>query len=154
MTKTTKRTLQDDPKKAEQAAAFRQMAALLDGELKEGKHEQRLKKARQESTSIARYSPLNQLLILTQCPHVTVVHGYVEWKDLGFQVRKGEKGIAIRAPHAKAPQGEDAGTVGFHRMYVFDKSQVDPITTDEQTPEPGAAPQDQDNQPAPAPAAD
>lgn len=141
MTTTTKRynsKKQQNPEKAEQAAAkataFREMAKMLDGELKAGKHTERLKKAVREIEGIERYSPLNQLIILTQCPDVTEVHGYVEWQGLGFQVRKGEKALAIRAPHTRPTgEGEEAGKMGFHRAYVFDRSQVDPITQDTAT---------------------
>lgn len=141
MTATTKRynsKKQQDPAKAEQAAAkataFREMAKMLDGELKAGKHTERLKKATREVEGLERYSPLNQLIILTQRPDVTEVHGYAEWQGLGFQVRKGEKALAIRAPHTRpAGEGEGAGTLGFHRAYVFDRSQVDPIIQDTAT---------------------
>lgn len=127
-----------DTEREEKAAAFRQMAARLDGELKTGQHEQRLKRAKTEVLGIERYSPLNQLLILTQCEYVTEVHGYEEWKQYGMQVRKGEKGIAIRAPHTRRGNGdEESKGVGFHRTYVFDKSQVDPIT--DQQPQETAA---------------
>ena len=132
---TTKpKSRKSEQEKAERAVAFRAMAMQLDGELKEGKHEQRLAKAQKEVQGLERYSPLNQLLILTQCPHVTEVHGYVEWQQLGYQVRKGETAIAIRAPHTKqAEDGEEAGKVGFHRAYVFDRSQVDPKQEQEAT---------------------
>ena len=44
------------------------------------------------------YSFGNALLILFQCPHATNVAGYNTWKQLGRQVKKGEKGIMILAP--------------------------------------------------------
>lgn len=44
------------------------------------------------------YSFGNALLILFQCPHATNVAGYGTWKELGRQVKKGEKGIMILAP--------------------------------------------------------
>jgi hypothetical protein len=128
------------PAQAEQARqrteAFRTLALQLEGELKEGRHEQRLAKAQKEVPGIERYSPLNQLLILAQCPHVTEVHGYVEWQELGYQVRKGETAISIRAPHTKKPEEgseETAGKVGFHRASVFDRSQVGPVNSAEAT---------------------
>ncbi len=128
MAVTTNKLSKKEAEKAERAAAFRAMAAELDGELKTGKAAPRVAKARKEHKGLERYSELNLLLIVTQCPHVTEVHGYVEWRDLGYQVRKGEKGIAICAPHTKpAKEGEEAGKIGFHRTYVFDRSQVDPI---------------------------
>lgn len=105
-------------------SAFREMAAQLQGELNEGKHQERLKQA--ETLGLERYSPLNQLLILSQWPDVTEVHGYVEWQRLGFQVRKGGKSIAIRAPHTVQTEDGDS-KVGFHFTTVFDRSQVDPV---------------------------
>lgn len=44
------------------------------------------------------YSFGNALLILFQCPQATKVAGYNTWKQLGRQVKKGEKGIMILAP--------------------------------------------------------
>lgn len=44
------------------------------------------------------YSFSNALLILFQCPHATNVAGYKVWKQLGRQVKFGEKGIQILAP--------------------------------------------------------
>lgn len=44
------------------------------------------------------YSFGNALLILVQCPHATNVAGYGTWKQLGRQVKRGEKGILILAP--------------------------------------------------------
>jgi antirestriction protein ArdC len=45
-----------------------------------------------------RYSLSNQLLIFAQRPTATHVMGYRSWLKAGYQVRKGEKGIAIYAP--------------------------------------------------------
>lgn len=45
-----------------------------------------------------RYSFNNQLLIYLQRPDATLVAGFRRWQELGRQVRKGEKGIAILAP--------------------------------------------------------
>ena len=44
------------------------------------------------------YSIGNQILIMLQMEEATKVAGYNTWKDLGRQVMKGEKGIAIMAP--------------------------------------------------------
>lgn len=41
------------------------------------------------------YSFGNALLILFQCPHATNVAGYGTWKELGRQVKKGEKGMIL-----------------------------------------------------------
>ena len=45
-----------------------------------------------------RYSFGNILAIARQCPTATRVAGYQTWKELGRQVKKGEKGIQIFAP--------------------------------------------------------
>src|SRR5215217_9626893 len=44
------------------------------------------------------YSFGNVLLILSQKPEATRVAGYQTWKQLGRQVRRGEKGIRIIVP--------------------------------------------------------
>jgi hypothetical protein len=79
--------------------------------------------------NLGKYSILNQLLIIIQCPHVQEVHGFWEWQDLGFAVQKGQEGIAIRAPHAIDDEDEDR--VGYHRVYVWDISQVAPLTEEQ-----------------------
>lgn len=54
------------------------------------------------------YSPHNVLLIAAQCPDATHVAGYRAWRQLGRQVRKGERGIAILAPiNTRAPATAD-----------------------------------------------
>ena len=45
----------------------------------------------------SKYSLANQMLIFGQRPDATHVLGYRAWNDAGYQVRKGEKGIAIYA---------------------------------------------------------
>src|SRR6059058_2332715 len=55
------------------------------------------------------YSFGNVLLILSQKPDATRVAGYQTWKELGRQVRRGEKGIRIIVPmrgRAKIESGE------------------------------------------------
>jgi hypothetical protein len=89
----------------------------------------------------AGYSARNAMLIAMQRPAATEVHGFVEWRKLGRQVRKGESGIAVLAPIP--PRGEStdepAGSDGeqgeatrsrmrFRLAYLFDIDQTDPIT--------------------------
>ena len=50
------------------------------------------------SAKLRGYSTGNILLILSQAPWASQVAGYRTWKQLGRQVRAGEKGIAILAP--------------------------------------------------------
>jgi antirestriction protein ArdC len=82
-----------------------------------------------------KYSVHSQLLILAQRPDATRVQGYRAWANAGFQVRKGEKGIAIYAPMrlkqadtADADSEESTASYLRYRIaYVFDVTQVDPI---------------------------
>lgn len=75
------------------------------------------------------YSFNNLMLIAYQRPDATRVAGFKKWKEMGRQVRKGEKGIAILAPLI-AKRENDAGEIervvyGFRTVYVFDVSQTD-----------------------------
>lgn len=65
-------------------------------------------------TKFHNYSFGNALLILFQCPHASNVAGYGTWKQLGRQVKKGEKGIHILAP------------CGFRAVLEVEK--IDPVT--------------------------
>src|SRR5215217_3898546 len=85
------------------------------------------------------YSFGNVLLILSQKPDATKVAGYQTWKQLGRQVRRGEKGIRIivpmrgrakidsaetDAPGDDQPQAERT-IVRFGTGSVFDISQTE-----------------------------
>lgn len=59
-------------------------------------------------TLFHRYSPTNQLMIALQRPDATLVAGYNRWQDVGRQVKKGEKGIAIWAPKTRWVAEADA----------------------------------------------
>jgi antirestriction protein ArdC len=77
------------------------------------------------------YSFGNCLLIAMQKPEARRVAGFNAWLDLGYAVRRGEKGIAILAPIVKKVTDEATGdeskrVVFFKTVYVFDVSQVDP----------------------------
>ncbi|WP_156250921.1 ArdC-like ssDNA-binding domain-containing protein [Pseudactinotalea terrae] len=100
----------------------------------------------------------NQLLIAAQRPDATQVAGYRKWEEMGRQVMKGEKGIAILAPRkvrvtvtdaAGNPVRDEKGkpkkelkVVGFTTATVFDVSQTDgdplPELKDDLTAEPPA----------------
>jgi len=78
------------------------------------------------------YSFGNLMLIYTARPDASRVAGYRTWQKMGRQVRKGEKGIAILAPHQWKRKDEDDDQdvsrrtgVGFHVTYVRDVSQTD-----------------------------
>jgi antirestriction factor ArdC-like protein/uncharacterized protein DUF6782 len=84
-----------------------------------------------------KYSFGNCLLIGMQCPDATHVAGYQTWRQLGRQVRKGEKGIRIMVPYvfrksaeptagADADQEEaDNSYVRFGVGHIFDISQTE-----------------------------
>ena len=81
------------------------------------------------------YSLANQMLIFAQRPTATYLLGYRSWLKAGYQVRKGEKGIAIYAPMRfrscttddPADDSTTATRVGFRVAYVFDLAQVEPL---------------------------
>jgi hypothetical protein len=80
-----------------------------------------------------RYSLRNVMLIATQNPTASYVAGYNAWRALGRFVKKGEQGILILAPIARAKNSsreqietdESSTPVGFRAAYVFDISQTD-----------------------------
>lgn len=76
-----------------------------------------------------KYSIGNSMLIKLQCPHATLVAGFKRWQELGFTVKKGECGIAIRAPWLKKVPDPETGElveklIGYWPTYVFDISQT------------------------------
>ena len=76
-----------------------------------------------------KYSFNNCMLIAIQAPEARLVAGYRKWQEMGRQVRKGEKSIAILAPMVKKVELDD-GTeerrvIGFRAASVFDVSQTD-----------------------------
>ena len=90
----------------------------------------------------AKYSLANQILIFAQRPDATCVQGYRAWKKAGYQVRKGEHGIAIYAPMifaSKRDTAEESDTdaaprLGYRVAYVFDIAQVDAIAGTDAAP--------------------
>ncbi len=76
-----------------------------------------------------RYSLGNTILIAIQRPTAIRVAGYKTWVKLGFNVRQGESGIAIRAPWLRKFTDPTTGEVterlvGYIPTYVFDISQT------------------------------
>lgn len=78
-----------------------------------------------------RYSPGNLLLVWSQRPDAQRVAGFHTWKELGRNVKRGEKGILILAPmisrkRSDEEEGEESDRLyGFKPVYVFDISQTD-----------------------------
>lgn len=85
-----------------------------------------------------RYSLKNMLLIHAQNPEATYCAGYKTWASLGYQVRKGEKGLRILAPvpftrrdengePLTDEEGNELKGMGFRVVSTFDRSQVDAL---------------------------
>lgn len=75
-----------------------------------------------------RYSLYNTCLIYSQFPEATRVAGYRRWQQMGRQVKKAEKGIAILAPiftRRKDEDDDDRAIRGFMAVHVFDESQTE-----------------------------
>ena len=77
-----------------------------------------------------RYSLGNALLIWSQRPTATRVAGFHTWRQLGRQVRKGERGIRILAPIVRRRatenrEDEEAKVLAFRPAYVFDATQTE-----------------------------
>jgi len=85
------------------------------------------------------YSFGNVLEIARQMPTATRVAGFWTWKNLGRNVRAGQKGIRIIAPIVGVRRKEDTEAnqditkqnervlLGFRNAYVFDVSQTDGV---------------------------
>jgi hypothetical protein len=84
------------------------------------------------------YSFRNQVLIAFQHPGATRVAGFRRWLDLGYAVRKGERGISILTPcppskkrlrewREAGADPDDKPRTFFRLVKVFDRSQVDPL---------------------------
>lgn len=80
-------------------------------------------------------SPLNSCLILTQFPTASMVGGFLQWKDHGRSVKKGEHGLSIWVPTGRKDEREEleqatddskAKRAGFIMGTVFDVSQTEP----------------------------
>jgi hypothetical protein len=82
----------------------------------------------------------NAILCVMQRANITVVGGFKQWRATGRAVRKGEHGLMIWFPKAKAGEAADdaqqvgtatdtRGEVRFLVGYVFDVTQTEPIET-------------------------
>lgn len=76
-----------------------------------------------------RYSANNTIAIYLQRPTASLVASFSDWRRKGRQVRKGERGIKIIAPHIIKDVDDDTGEIhtrtGYHIAYCFDVSQTD-----------------------------
>lgn len=83
------------------------------------------------------YSTNNRILIWSQMPTSSIVNSFKKWKDLGRNVKKGEKGLKILVPiiHNVKEENENGEEVEVRQWtsykigHVFDVSQTegDPI---------------------------
>ena len=95
-------------------------------ELAAGKSE-RLRAVLDFASRFHRYSLGNQALIRAACPQASYVAGYRTWQKLGYQVRKGERGIRILTPRPykrTSDDGEEEQRVSFAAVAVFDAGQL------------------------------
>ncbi len=89
------------------------------------------------------YSFRNSLLIHIQCRQRGITPSlcapYRDWQQRHRHVKRGEKGIAIIAPHTykarKAGTDEETSRLGFHIAYTYDISQTEPDDDSGETPE-------------------
>lgn len=90
------------------------------------------KRMLQVAARFHRYSANNILLLALQKPDATLVAGYRRWQELGRQVKRGEKGLAILAPcryrsKVENERGEEEtleSIRGFKVVHVWDYSQT------------------------------
>jgi antirestriction protein ArdC len=129
-----KRTQRRKLSESERAAKRELMAKAIE-ELRSSEGWQRWLSVRRHFHS---YSFHNQLLIAFQRPGATRVAGFRRWLELGYAVRKGERGISIWAPcppsKRKLREWREAGAdpeqrprTFFRLVSVFDRSQVSPL---------------------------
>lgn len=92
-------------------------------------------------TKFHKYSFSNQIIISIQNPNATRVAGFNKWKEMGRNVKRGEKALNILAPKiynvvkedkdgnpVKGPDGKpikERRVVGFTGVSVFDVSQTE-----------------------------
>lgn len=101
-------------------------------ELQSGGTEE-FKKFLKFSSNFYKYSLNNRILIQLQMPNSTKVASFLKWKELGRNVKKGEKAIRILAPIMKKTQElsndgkmeEKISGIWFKTVPVFDISQTE-----------------------------
>lgn len=71
----------------------------------------------------------------TTCIEPEPIHTYTAWKEIGYQVRKGEKAVAsfpiwkYTVKKGKTPEEEDQSHMFMKTAHFFKRSQVDPIAS-------------------------
>lgn len=132
---TKRRRVPTDEERTERRAAERELMAQAVEQLRSSEGWKRWLAVRRHFHS---YSFHNQLLIAFQRPGATRVTGFRRWLDLGYAVRKGERGLSIWAPcppsKKKLREWREAGAnpdekprTFFRMVKVFDRSQVEPL---------------------------
>jgi len=131
---TTSNTDKQQPKTAKEVIAANVQSLI---EQLEAGHSDALTAYLSAMSRFHNYSFGNILEIARQKPDATRVAGFWKWKELGRNVKKGEKGIRILAPiigvrRKKQEEAEKDVTkqntavlVGFRSAYVFDVSQTE-----------------------------
>lgn len=78
-------------------------------------------------------SPLNSCLVLSQFPTASMVGGFLQWKEHGRSVRKGEHGLSIWVPTGRKSERAELKEIseskakpgGFIMGTVFDITQTE-----------------------------
>lgn len=91
-------TLETAPKNRPLSATVKDLHQEFSESVKDLKETQEWEKMLEGASKFHHYSLRNMMLILRQNPEATQCAGYTTWKKLGYQVRKGEKGLKILAP--------------------------------------------------------
>lgn len=115
--------------------AFKQSEVAIDElalALKQGKSETLLRFLEFQAR-FHNYSFRNCLLIALQSCEATYVAGFARWKQLGRNVKKGEKGLMILAPIVSRKKAEgqadetdnERSVRGFRAVHVFEVSQTE-----------------------------
>ena len=134
-TRSSRRRALTDEERAQKRAAERELMAKAIEELRSSEGWRRWLSVRRHFRS---YSFANQILIAGQCSKATRVAGFRSWLNLGYAVRKGERGIRIWAPcppskkkleqwRKEGADPESKPSTFFRLVPVFDRSQVDPL---------------------------
>ena len=107
----------------------RKYIADLDAGVRDLFNSQRWKNYLDFLSKFHRYSANNTIAIFLQRPTASLVASFSDWRRKGRQVRKGEHGIKILAPHTIKDVDDETGEIkqrlGFHLAYCFDVSQPD-----------------------------
>lgn len=118
--------LETAPKNRQLSATVKDLHQEFSESVKDLKETQEWEKMLEGASKFHHYSLRNMMLILRQNPEATQCAGYTTWKKLGYQVRKGEKGLKILAPRTLVekdsqgnPRRNDAGDIIRKKVFEW-----------------------------------